>query len=83
MRKPKTLDESRRDAILAFIIQYKRANDGIAPTIREIGEACGLASTAAVRYQLVRLARAGRIEINSSERSIRVPGGEWVYRGQP
>ena len=85
MRRPRTLDESRRDAILAFIIQYKRAHDGASPTLKEIAAACELSSMPTVRYHLLKLAAAGRIElgVGATARSIRVPGGEWVYRGQP
>lgn len=75
--------EATRDAILAFVIQYKQANDGTSPTIREICEGCGISSVSMVTYHLQVLALAGRIQIDfSTARNIRIPGGEWVYRGQ-
>lgn len=76
--------EIAREAILAFIIQFKRANDGASPTLREICEACNIASISTAHYHLQALSDAGRIQIDyATNRNIRIPGGEWVYRGQP
>jgi repressor LexA len=50
----------REQAILDMIASSLR-NQGRPPTIREIGEAFGIASTNGVRYYLDRLERAGRI----------------------
>ena len=76
--------EATRDAILAFVIQYKQANDGASSSLREICEACSIASTSTAHYHLQALNDSGRIQIDfSTARNIRVPGGEWVYREQP
>ena len=40
--------------VLNFIKQYKRQR-GVAPSYREIGQACGLASTSVVGYYLAKL----------------------------
>jgi repressor LexA len=50
----------REHAILAFIATSLR-DRGYPPTLREIGEAFGIASTNGVRYHLDRLEQAGRI----------------------
>jgi len=77
-------NEATREAILAYIIQYKRLHDGTSPSIREIGDACKIASKSTVKYHLDELERTGRITTEFAiSRSIRVPGGEWIYRGQP
>lgn len=41
----------RAEEVLKFIKRYK-ARRGMAPTYREIGGACGMTSTAVVRYWL-------------------------------
>ena len=50
----------RRDKILAFIKQY-RADNGFAPTYREIAQACNIASTSSIKHHLVRLEADGLI----------------------
>lgn len=51
---------AREQAILTYIASSLR-DRGYPPTIREIGEAFGIASTNGVRYYLDRLEQAGRI----------------------
>ena len=63
--------------VLRFIIRYKMAHDGNSPSIREMGDACGVSSTSVVAYNLEKLERAGKIEIDGS-RGIQVVGGRWV-----
>jgi repressor LexA len=46
----------RAAAVLEFLIQY-RADRGVAPTYREIAQACGISSTSVVRYYLDYLER--------------------------
>lgn len=48
-------------AALAFIRRYKAENDGMAPTIREIGDAIDAGSTSVVTWYLNRLEACGRI----------------------
>lgn len=54
-----TLSDRQRD-ILAFIKRYT-AQKGAPPSIREIGEATGIKSTAAVNYQLGKLEMLGHL----------------------
>lgn len=67
--------ESQR-AILAFIIEYKQAHDGISPSIAEIAEGVFL-STAGVKYHLRLMHAYGTIKV-LGRRSITVPGGRWL-----
>lgn len=67
----------RAKALYVAICQYKRANDGIAPSLRELSETCQISSTSVIKYHLRRLERAGLIEMGSGARSIRVTGGRW------
>lgn len=78
-------DEASRENILAFVIQFKRIHDGMSPTFADICEGCSIASQSTVWYHLRELARTGRIILGgkAKARTIRVPGGEWIYRGQP
>lgn len=62
--------EERREAIVRFIREYVGANH-ISPTVGEIAEAVGLASTASTQGHLTRLQRDGVIRmIPRSSRSI-------------
>ena len=54
----------RASSILEFIQRFSREN-GFPPTIREIGEAFGIASTNGVRYYLGLLEKGGHIKRNS------------------
>jgi repressor LexA len=58
-RKPKHRAPSD-DAILAYLAEALR-DHGRPPTLREIGDAFGIASTNGVRYYLDRLEKAGKI----------------------
>ena len=70
--------------VYEFIVTYKREHDGNSPTIRTIGEACGISSTSVVHNLLVRLAMRGwirrpepRIGTRYAE-NIEVIGGKWI-----
>jgi SOS-response transcriptional repressor LexA len=66
-----------------FIVSYKKSHDGNSPTIREIGEACGISSTSVVSYWLHRLESRGLIRRpeptigNRFATKIEVVGGKW------
>lgn len=69
----------RAMAIYRFIVDYKRQNDGVSPSMREIGRGVGLNSTNTVSLHLNTLKDAGMITmIYADSRSIRVNGGRWV-----
>ncbi len=66
------------DDALAFIIDYKRSNDGASPTVREIASHLGIKSTSHTRHILMRLEEDGKIILGYAEaRNIRIPGGRW------
>lgn len=72
MKQPCT----KKDEILKFLTSYIRKN-GYAPSIREIGEAVGLTSTASVHYHLEILRQEGAITTDGvKKRTIRVVGLE-------
>ena len=52
----------RRERILAYIQSYV-AERGYPPTIREIGEACNIASTSVVNYNLNKLREGGELRM--------------------
>ena len=76
--------------ILAFIDRFRREN-GLPPTIREIGEAFQIASTNGVRYHLHRLEKMGKIKrrgkisrgIESATQFRGIPILGQVAAGQP
>ena len=80
--KPKVLN-GRMAAVYRYILAFKAANDGNSPTVRQIGDACNITSTAVVRYYLNRLIEAGRIEmpLRGASRMIVVPGATWLVPG--
>lgn len=65
-------------AVLRAIVQFKQANDGASPAVRELARMCHMASVSTVDYHLGRLEDAGLIEREFGlARGIRVVGGEW------
>lgn len=72
--KPTTLTPDMLESIYRFIVAHKILVNGLAPTIREIGDAVGLSSTSTVRDGLYRLHTAGRIVVvDEAARGIIVP----------
>jgi SOS-response transcriptional repressor LexA len=66
-----------RERIYAFIVAYKQAHDGIAPTLREIAEACHIVLSG-VHYHLSRLESEQRVRFSDSRsRTIEIVGGIW------
>lgn len=64
---------SKQEEVFRFISDYI-ASHSYAPSIREIGEAVGLSSTASVYYHLNALQQEGRIRMDRSrKRSITLP----------
>ncbi len=75
---PNRVHGTRHLEILNYIIEFKRKNNGLSPTMREMAEAFHT-STSAINYYLSRLEALGAIEFygNSKARSIMIPGSEW------
>lgn len=67
-----------RAAILKFIIDFKRAHDGIAPSMREMMKAFKIPSTSIMHYILADLETSGAITLLPFSRGIIVTGGRWV-----
>lgn len=66
-------DQQRAERILEFIRQTVNER-GYPPSVREIAEAVGLASTSAVHHHLVRLERDGRLQKQATRsRALSVP----------
>lgn len=72
-------DPTRPERMFQFIVDYKRANCGLAPTVREIGESVGISSVSVVNYHLDRLQAQGRIIRLVRKRGIMIPGAKWVH----
>ncbi len=72
-----------RSDILAYIIAYKRRNDGNAPTLDEIGQQFHTTKSN-VDYHLRRLEREGKIVLpgRGLKRQIQVVGGVWRMEGR-
>jgi SOS-response transcriptional repressor LexA len=66
--------------VFTFIVNYKTQHDGIAPSLREIMNACDISSTSMVHVVLNLLEEGGRIERvggKGTGRNIAVVGGSW------
>lgn len=73
VRKPKGIGD-KHQRILDFIQEYQRKHKH-PPSIREIGESCGISSTSVVNYYLDQLERGGYIERDRKiSRGLRVTG---------
>ncbi len=71
---PKT--SSKQEEMLAYIQEFILEN-GYAPSIREIGAAVGLKSTASVSYHLNQLQQKGRLNYEAKKkRAISMPGAK-------
>ena len=68
------------DEIMEFIINFALEH-GCLPTLREIGDGCGISSTSVVAYNLEVLEGAGRIQMSSQSRAYKVTGLRYVYEG--
>ncbi|HNZ13259.1 MAG TPA: hypothetical protein PKL11_06340 [Anaerolineaceae bacterium] len=73
----KPTNQKRLEAVYRFIVQYKRDNGGIAPTLVEIGAGTGITSKSLVARYLQHLVNTGRIVLQPGVRNIRVPGEVW------
>lgn len=70
------MKQNTRDALLELIRSYIEAH-GYGPSVRELGEAAGLRSTATVQYHLRALAEEGRIVLEpGKKRAISLPKQE-------
>jgi SOS-response transcriptional repressor LexA len=75
-----------RERVFEFVTEYKQANDGEFPTIREIADGVGLASTNTVAMHIDQLIKTGRFSVRYKKggtRMILVNGGQWVFTQSP
>jgi len=70
-----------RKKMMDYIIGYKEQNNGLSPTVREIGDACGMSSTSLVNHHLEELVRIGELKRIGSSRNLSVVGGRWTFGG--
>ncbi|HEX4743981.1 MAG TPA: transcriptional repressor LexA [Candidatus Limnocylindria bacterium] len=67
-------DQQRADRILAFVRSHT-AEHGYPPSVREIAQAVGLASTSAVHHHLTKLEEAGKLQKQATRsRALSLPG---------
>ena len=77
MKKRRKINERLTD-VFNFIVEFKKAHDGLSPTVREIGEACKISSTSVVAYYLKKLQDEGSIKLlGTKTRGIMVKNGRW------
>lgn len=71
---------SANDAkVLAFIVDFKRQHDGLAPTMSEIADACNFSTNSLVSFYLTRLEGQRLIRRHEGRAGgIEVVGGRWV-----
>lgn len=62
MRKPSAINDQRRDMVLGAIREYRHWHPRQNPTVRELCELSGIASTSLLRFYLKKLAEDGSIE---------------------
>lgn len=66
-------DQQRADRILAYV-RESVASRGYPPSVREIAQAVGLASTSAVHHHLTKLEEAGRLQRQATRsRALSIP----------
>lgn len=73
--------EGRHKVVFDFLVTYKKANDGISPSYREIMRNTDITTTSMVRWYLINLRNLSLIEFDEKlPRSIKVVGGKWTYQ---
>jgi SOS-response transcriptional repressor LexA len=66
--------------VFDFIVSYKRKHDGVAPSLAEICDACGLKAKSHVSVILQQLHSCDLIRFKPGvSRSVQVIGGRWIY----
>lgn len=85
MSQKKSKPFDRIDSVFDYIVQYKLANDGNSPTIRQICSATGISSTCTARYNLEKLKSDGALDFILSEygtvQGYKIVGGYWSMAG--
>ncbi len=80
---PRPKPHPRRDEVLAFLVSYKRHNDGVSPSLTDIAAALRIGK-GTIRFHLRQLELAGLITTGWPEaRSIKITGGRWSCSPEP
>ena len=77
MRK-NALTSPKYQTIYDFIVSFKANHDGNSPTIRQIGEDCGVSSTSMVSRYLDGMVKLGLIKRIGKFRMLSIPGARWI-----
>lgn len=73
--------KDKRHKVFDFIVTYKQAHDGVAPSLREIQSNCRISAPTSVAA-LNALRSEGKIKYDHKRpRFIEVPGGRWIPPG--
>lgn len=76
--KPKAIPDKRAGDVLRTVVAYKQANDGNAPSHREIAQKLSLSYTGDIKNYLDKLAEEGYLSVAyATDRHICVVGGAW------
>ena len=76
--EPKAIPDKRVGDVLRAVVAYKQANDGNAPSHREIAQALGLSYTGDIKGYLDELAEEGYLSVAyATDRHICVVGSAW------
>lgn len=67
------------ETLLAYLIDYKRSHDGVAPTLHEIRAAMNIPALATVVKMLKILEADGQVKLRRGSRTIELTGGKWEY----
>jgi len=78
---PSPVSIAKKIAIYDYLIRFKRENDGLSPSIREIMDACDISSTSVVIYYLRDMQKAGQITMRG-KRGIAIIGGVWMLKSE-
>jgi hypothetical protein len=70
-----------RERVFDFVVEFKREHDGLAPSWKQIGDACNLAQST-VQYYLLQLEGMKRLRLKG-RRGIEVIGGTWDFDDDP
>ena len=70
--------QEKKEAVYRFLIEYKKAHDGCAPSVNEIVEGAELRSTSHAKFLLERLAEEDKIVIGRTYRTIYIIGARWI-----
>jgi hypothetical protein len=67
------------ERVFRYVVEFKRAHDGISPTVREIAGGCRLGTTTVVNHlRILQQQKKIRAMGFGYSRGIVVAGGRWV-----